>query len=54
MILLKKMYSFIDSIFEKFTLLSLVLLVFIVTLQVITRNFLTLSFFGQKRSLYFC
>lgn len=46
--LIKKVYSFIDHIFEKLTLLSLILLVFIVTLQVITRYFFNFVYFWSE------
>ncbi|SER57059.1 TRAP transporter small permease [Psychrobacillus sp. OK032] len=46
--LTKKIYSLIDNIFEKFTLLSLILLVFIVTLQVVTRYFFNFVFFWSE------
>ena len=46
--LIKKIYSIIDNIFEKFTLLSLILLVFIVTLQVVTRYFFNFVFFWSE------
>ncbi|MEI4768654.1 TRAP transporter small permease [Psychrobacillus sp. FJAT-51614] len=46
--LTKKVYSLIDNIFEKLTLLSLILLVVIVTLQVITRYFFNFVFFWSE------
>lgn len=46
--LIKKLYSIMDNIFENFTLLSLVLLVFIVTMQVITRYFFNFVFFWSE------
>ncbi|WP_419961713.1 TRAP transporter small permease [Psychrobacillus sp. BM2] len=46
--LIIKIYSFIDNIFEKLTLLSLILLVIIVTLQVVTRYFFNFVFFWSE------
>lgn len=46
--LIKIVYSFIDHIFEKLTLLSLILLVFIVTLQVITRYFFNFVYYWSE------
>ncbi len=46
--LIKKVYSFIDQLFERVTLLSLILLVFIVTLQVFTRYFLNFVYFWSE------
>ncbi len=46
--LLKKIYSLIDNVFEKFTLITLVLLVVIVTLQVATRYFFNFVFFWSE------
>jgi len=48
MTILKKAYAFIDALFEKFTLLSLVALVLVVTLQVITRYFFNFVFFWSE------
>ncbi|MEH7384355.1 TRAP transporter small permease [Bacillus sp. JJ1521] len=46
--LLKKIYSLIDNVFEKFTLLTLVCLVVIVTMQVATRYFFNFVFFWSE------
>ncbi|MEH7235729.1 TRAP transporter small permease [Bacillus sp. JJ1562] len=46
--LLKKIYSLIDNVFEKLTLISLVSLVVIVTMQVGTRYFFNFVFFWSE------
>ncbi|MEH7226337.1 TRAP transporter small permease [Bacillus sp. JJ1566] len=46
--LLKKLYSLIDNVFEKFTLITLVCLVAIVTMQVATRYFFNFVFFWSE------
>lgn len=45
---IKKIGLFIDSIFEKMTLLSLVALIFIVTTQVMTRKLFNFVFFWSE------
>jgi len=45
---IKKVCLFIDAVFEKFTLLSLVLLIFVVTTQVMTRKLLNFVFFWSE------
>ncbi|MFP3125776.1 TRAP transporter small permease [Ectobacillus funiculus] len=44
----KKLFLFIDSVFEKFTLLSLVALILIVTTQVMTRRLFNFVFFWSE------
>ncbi|NYE08598.1 TRAP-type C4-dicarboxylate transport system permease small subunit [Bacillus niacini] len=45
---IKKVFKVIDSIFEKFTLLFLVALIFVVTTQVMTRKLFNFVFFWSE------
>lgn len=45
---IKKLFKVIDSIFEKFTLLFLVALIFVVTTQVMTRKLFNFVFFWSE------
>jgi TRAP-type transport system small permease protein len=45
---IKKVFKIIDSIFEKFTLLFLVALIFVVTTQVMTRKLFNFVFFWSE------
>ncbi|RHW37618.1 TRAP transporter small permease [Lysinibacillus yapensis] len=46
--ILKKVYSFLDRLFESITLLSLILLVLVVSLQVVTRYVFNFVYFWSE------
>ncbi|WP_223588724.1 hypothetical protein [Neobacillus bataviensis] len=51
---IKKIGLAIDIVFEKFTLLSLVALILVVTTQVMTRKLFNFVFFGQRKLRFYC
>jgi TRAP-type C4-dicarboxylate transport system permease small subunit len=51
---LKKIALFVDGLFEKVALWSLVAMILIVTLQVFTRDYSIPFYSGQRRSHFYC